>query len=129
MADPEIAANPNHDLYTQLRALMDPNSEMTGGIVQALVAQGEQGITIVSFQDAKLPVTRAVDGDLSTVSETQVRFPLCTRYDYKLETSSRIETGDGHGRRSEGTATLVDGHWVISRLESNDEMADCEESR
>jgi hypothetical protein len=128
VADPEIAADPNHELYTQLRELLDPNSEMTDGILQALVRQGQQGIAITPFGNAELPVTRTVDGDIATVSENQVRFPLCTRYDYRLETPSRIETGDGHTRRSEGSAVRVDGHWVVSRLESNEEIVECEEA-
>ncbi len=126
VADPDIAADPNHELYTQLRALMDPDSEMTGAIVQALVTQGQQGIEITPYRDAEVPITRSIDGGLETVSADQVRFPLCTQYDYRLQTSSRIETGDGHRRRSAGVAVRLDGHWVISRLEANDDMTECE---
>jgi hypothetical protein len=127
VADPEIAADDEHDLYTDLRAVLDPNSEMANAIVQSLVTQGEQGVAIEPFQDAPEPAQRTVDGDVETVSEAEVRFPLCTRYSYRLVTSGRIEVGDNHDRRSQGTAVLVDGHWLISRLEGNNDSVECEE--
>lgn len=129
VADPEIAANPNHDLYTQLRALMDPNSEMTEAVVQALVDRGELGVAVTAFGDADQPITRTVDGDLEAISADQVSFPVCTRYDYKMETSSRIDTAEAEMRRSGGTAVRIDGLWVLSRLEGNEDAVSCEESQ
>ena len=127
VGDPEIAADGEHELYADLRALLDPNSEMANAIVQSLVTQGEQGIAIEPYQDAPEPAKRTVDGAVETVSESEVRFPLCTRYSYRLITSSRIEVGDNHDRRSQGTAVRVDGHWRISRLEGNNDLVECEE--
>jgi hypothetical protein len=129
VADPEIAADPNHELYTQLRELLDPNSEMTDAVVQALVDRGERGVSVTPFGDAERPTTRTVDGVVESVSETEVTFPLCTRYDYRMETSSRIDTAEEEMRRSSGTAVRIDGHWVISRLEGNEDVVPCEEAQ
>jgi protein-disulfide isomerase len=129
VADPDIAADPNHELYAELHALMDPNSEMTEAVTQALVDRGERGVSVTAFGDAERPITRTVDGDVETVSESEVSFPVCTRYDYRMETSSRIDTAENELRRSEGTAVRIDGHWVISVLEGNEDAVDCEESR
>ena len=52
-----------------------------------------KGIEIVDGKPVNLQITKR--GDVVTVSENQVRFPLCTRYDYRLETASRIETSCG----------------------------------
>lgn len=126
LADPEIAANANHELYTDLEGLMDPDSEMTSAILQTFVERGERGETLTAVEGADLPITRTIDGDIETVSPNQVQFPLCTQYDYRLQTDSKIELGDGHRRRSAGTAVRIDGHWILSRLEGNDEIVACE---
>jgi hypothetical protein len=128
VADPEIAADGEHDLYTDLRSVMDPNSEMTDAIVQALVRRGEQGSSQTALDDSELPVERAVDGDVETVSPTEVRFPVCNRFNYRITGAGRYEVSDGREERTQGIAVSVDGHWVISRLEGNDDPVGCEES-
>jgi hypothetical protein len=127
VADPEIAANQEHSLYVELRELMAPDSSMTQPVVDALVNQGERGVSQRPFEEGGPPIRREVAGDLTTVSEDEVTFPLCTRPNYRLFNSSDVQTeySTGPSQLGQGTAQRVDGHWLIARFEVPEERETC----
>jgi hypothetical protein len=128
-SDAAVAANSEDPLYGQLREIMAPESSMTEPIIEALVNRGEQGVSQRAYEDGTLPVQRSVDGDVTTVSPTEVRFPICARFNYRLyRGDQQFQISQDRTERSEGTALLVDGHWLIDRLEGRDDAVGCEEA-
>lgn len=129
-ADAAVAANVEGPLYEDLRSIMAPTSDMTDPIVQALQDRGEQGVTQRAHGDSVLPVQRSVDGDVQTVSPTEVTFPLCARFNYEFVRSDGqvFQVFEGRSERSQGSAVRVDGHWLINRLDGNEEAVGCEEA-
>ena len=132
MADSTTAADPENPLYADLRTLLAPDSEMADAVVLALSSRGERGISqrpYVESADA-VPVTRSVQGDVATVSENEVTFPLCARYDYRLYDGSeqQIEMSNGRSELGQGVAVRIDGHWLLDRLEGVEESVGCEET-
>lgn len=126
VADPEIAANPEHALYDDLRSLMAPDSEMTQPIIDALVERGEDGVSQRPFGDGP-SVVRELDGDVETTSINKVSFPICTRQSYRLfdAEGDQIEYSDGLNQPGQGVAVRVEGHWLIDRFNVLEAGNDC----
>ena len=130
MADSATAADPENPLYAELRTLLAPDSEMAEAVVQALSGRGERGISQRPYEETEgaLPVARSVHGDLVSVSENEVTFPLCARYEYRLyDGSEQIEMSNGRSELGQGVAVRVEGHWLLDRLEGAEESVGCEE--
>jgi hypothetical protein len=132
VADPAIAADPNHELYAQLRELVTPDSQMIEPVVNALVHRGEQGVSQRPYNEGELPIARYVDGDVTATGPDEVTFPTCTLFDYRLFDSLDRET-EYHTDIQQvgtGTAARIDGEWRISRLEGGtEESTQCQEPR
>ncbi len=128
LADPEIASDPNHPLYADLRELLAPDSSMTDPVMRALDRRGSQGISQESLEEGKLPVRRAVEGEIESVSADEVKFRTCTRYDYRLVNSAGepIEVGVDESEPGTGVAVRVDGHWTLTRLDMAGQLGRCE---
>lgn len=129
VADPAIAANREHELYTQLKGLISPDAPMTEPIINALVARGEQGVSQRPYDEGGMPVTRQVDGDVTSVSADEVSFPVCTLLNYKLFDSLDRETEfqTDLAQPGQGAAVRIDGRWRISQLDGVDEAENCRE--
>jgi hypothetical protein len=129
ISDPEIAENSDHPLYGELHDLMSPNSSMKDPLTNTFVRQGQQGISQVPFEDGDRQITREVTGEVETVSETEVTFPMCTYPSYRLYNAggTQIEFSTGPTQPGQGTAVLVDGHWKIDRFEGFEDQESCEE--
>ena len=110
----QIAADPNHELYARPPSVDGPGfAEMTVGDRAGLRDPRRAGRDADSGRRGGAPDhSRPSTATSRPFPPNQVRFPLCTRYDYRLQTDSKIELGDGHRRRSAGTAVRIDGHWV-----------------
>ena len=130
MADSATAADPENPLYADLRTLLAPDSEMAEAVVQALSGRGERGMSQRPYEESEgaVPVARSVHGDVVSVSENEVTFPLCARYEYRLyDGNEQIEMSNGRSELGQGVAVRVDGHWLLNRLEGAEESVGCEE--
>jgi hypothetical protein len=127
--DPEVSGNPENPLYDDLRALVAPNSDMIGAVINALVARGASGISQRALGGSDLPVERIVDGDIESASEPELRVPICTHLNYGLFNRSNQQTELVSGRLEPAEATVVrDGDdLLIRRFESADEDRCAEE--
>jgi hypothetical protein len=126
--DPEAASDPRNPLYDQLRGFVTPDSEMIGPVVNALVARGVRGISQRAQGNNDLPVERLIEGDIQTVSETELEVPVCTHLNYALFNSNNQQTELVNGRAEPADATIVraGGELRIRRFESVDDDNRCE---
>ena len=128
VSDPEVASNPDHPLYGDLRDLMAPGSEMTDALVDVLSQRADQGVYQLPYEDGDLTSERTVDGEVEMVSDTEVRFPICTLRNYRTFTGDQ-QMGFSHDRAEagRGSAVRVSGAWRLNRLENLEEMTSCGE--
>lgn len=128
--DPAVASDATNPLYDELRSLMAPDSEMRGPVVNALVARGARGVSQRPQGDAELPVERFIEGEIVSVSEDELRVPVCTHLNYGLFNSNdqQIELVRDRVEPADATVVRVDGEPRVSRFEGLDDDDRCSES-
>jgi hypothetical protein len=124
VADPDIAADPDHRHYRELRDLMAPDSDLTSRLIDSMVLHGRNGQLQQSLVEFTPVSIRTITGEATDASTNRITFPVCVSLNYYLHASERIETAHGASDRSRVTARRVDGRWRIARF-ARDGNATC----
>ena len=130
-ADPEVASDPRNPLYDQLRGLMAPNTVTTAAVVNALVSQGNRGVSQQPQGDAELPIERRVEGRVENVSQEELRVPICTHLNYGLFNSDdqQIERVDARVEPAVASIIRSDGSLRIRQFETVEDESRCQEGQ
>jgi hypothetical protein len=127
VADPHVAADPEHPLVHQYLDLYEPDSDFARQLVDVWAERGAEGLSTRPFDDQHPASLTRLDGDIDVVSGDEVTFPACIE--------RRLVVVDGEGRttqrtpfrqqRGEGVAVRVDGEWRLRELGAINGTANC----
>lgn len=121
-ADPSAAADREHRLYHELRALIAPDSPMTDPLINGLVAAGARGERQLPHGDSRLPVERRIRGKIQTSSAGEFRVLVCGHMNYDVfnNQDQQIELAEGHVEPARATIVRVDDDLRIHHFEPAD---------
>lgn len=115
LADPRVAADPNHELVQRYLALFTPGSTFAAGTVEFWADEAEQGHfyrpgTLDQIGRAEIVGVRPGTAD-------QINFTACSFESYVVvdEAGDVIESVGGPSP-GEGVALRVDGRWLLRDL-------------
>lgn len=116
--DPSVVLDPESELVQEFKALYAPGSDGLSGGLRAFRQSAEEG-TRLEPVNSDHTIETALTGDIETVDEEHVRFPVCSTMTH------RELDGDGvvveHIPRlaqpGEGFAVRLDGEWRLERID------------
>jgi hypothetical protein len=127
VADPHVAADPDHPLVHEYLDLYEPDSDFARQLVDVWAERGAEGLSTRPIDDDHPASLTRLDGEIEVTSEDEVSFPACVE--------RRLEVIDGEGRmtqrtpfrqqRGEGVAVRVDGEWRLRELAVLNGTATC----
>lgn len=127
LANPAVSQDDDSELVGDLRALYTPDNEMPDQIVASWAADAEAGRSTHELEVGIPAVASQVDGEVETVSETEVRFPLCQVLNLAIYDAdgNLIEMNPNRAQPGRGTAVRVEGEWLLVQLDTFPEQAQC----
>lgn len=127
LANPSVSEDETHEVVGDLRALYTPDNEMPDQIVASWATDAEAGRSTHELEVGIPAVSSSVDGEIETVSETEVRFPLCQVLNLAIYDAdgNLIEMTPDREQPGQGTAVRVEGEWLLVQLDTFPEQAQC----
>lgn len=121
--DPSAASDRAHPLYSDLRALLTPESAMADPVINGLVAAGSRGERQLPNSGSHLPVERRIEGEVQEVSANELRAYVCGYMNYGVFNSrdQQIQLAEQHVEPSQVTIIREGSELRIERFDGVEE--------
>ena len=118
VADPAVAADPDHPLVRQLAALYEPGSTEVAAALETWAGHAEAGERTLPATEGRPAFATRLDGEIERVGDGEVRFPTCNEHSYAvLDAGDQlVELQPQVEMPGEGSAVRVDGEWRLRQL-------------
>ena len=118
VADPAVAADPDHPLVRELADLYEPDSEEVAAALATWTGHAEAGERPLPATDGRPAFATRLDGEIERLGDDEVRFPTCNDHSYAVldAADQLVEMQPGIEMPGEGTAVRVDGRWRLRQL-------------
>jgi hypothetical protein len=127
LADPAVARDEDDPLIQEYLSLYSPDSAVPRQVVDSWVADAEAGRVTHPVEAGHPAVAARIVGELRTVSDYEVRFPICSelRYASYDGDGALVEMVPYREQPGEATAVRVDGQWLLQQVDAFDGQASC----
>jgi hypothetical protein len=128
MAEPQVAADRDHDLVQEYVRLYEPGSDFVEGALDTWVAQDEEGVSILPYDDAHPAHHTRLHGEIEVVARDEVRAPFClAQRQITYRDGEVVEGLPLLERQGEATVVRVEGEWRLRERQVFGDRTGCDE--
>jgi hypothetical protein len=126
IADPGVAADREDPLVQEYLTLFEPGSDFAEEVLDAWVANGEEGVSVRPFDDQHPANRTRLDGEIEVEPADEARVPFCVEQRQNTYRGDQLVQGlPLLERQGEIVAVRVDGEWLLQRRDVFGDRSGC----